>query len=1277
MNLQTYTYDNPITIKFGQGTLQTAYTYTWMGDILEEVAIIPNAPSTLISMYAIATKGLTVSLNTKRITITDEFTGKTIYNRYVDKPGLYYIDLTKFITIRAPKHLDTYSHLSAHARTIQRAIAFDDDENEEQLTATPQNHHTCLLNLSQQEPPLSDITPTQKRKTHTRIPTSTLKRILWLHKSTGHRGREALAQMVETMTNAGEGVTAETVRRVYDHIQCTACELAKRNKATRKEGSGIYNDNPGHTISIDYIGKITPTSARGHTGQFIAEDRATNYLHEQPTKSKDADHLINFLTNVLTFYRHHKWEVRELRTDKGSVEISEHVRQFLNNQNPPITIISAAPRQQNQNPWERTAQTMIKGTGAIMSDQYTLGPTYWDYATAFWVKGHNATPNDKTEGASPVEMVTGVKPDAERDFKFPFGCPVTITNIKGREGNTYDTVNDFGIAIGSSDNGNGATKVIINGKESRPYFERLHVLPLKLYNRKITNEERQTLQPTYEITPHEITATYKSPVTTNLHHPQEEPIPGSTLGNAIIDTATSMPTHPPPYQHPLIGATVTKQFGDAGTFTGEITEKVGNWYHIVYDDGDEEDMSIREVEKTITDKRRLEGLPTTRQAAHKANNAATTVDTQAYDSTDTDTNTIAQACYIADIEHLYYTPDTHTAMAAKRVHTESNPTVGQARKSEDWPKWKKAIHDEIIGNLEAKNTYTRIDRSQIPRGTAILHTKVDLKVKYDSTNTYVKHKARLCILGNTEPVDGRDDYASTANGKLIGLLFAIAAHENLRLSGLDIEGAFLTADIDEDIYICIKGDLLDESQDIYAKLNKSLYGLRRSPQLFQKELQLHITSAGYTQSPDDQALYFKRGPREEDVIFFLTHVDDFAIASSSDKLRDELYAALRQKYKIEVNNLEHFIGINIAYDDIDGDTYMTIGQPAHADKIALFFNIKEPFTTPQTPMSTTYLNPKDKNPETNPLYRPTCQDRYRQGIGLLLYILKTKQTTAFAINILCTKTSDPREADWEALVRVGKYIVGTKHQRLRFKVNDKKSRLQALEIIGYADASTACHEDGRPHTGFGFSLSEGGPLFYARSHKQPLVTLSSCEAELTATIDATCDIIWYRNILNSLGYTQDKPTTLYGDNASTITLGTAYSGNHKRVRQFTRNVHWMIQNVQNGTVKLAHIAGTANIADALTKPLGPSQFIPHAHQMLGITKHAYSTTIVLPIATPHLTASEANDIWDSIHPGLKAGWQTYISPTQRIRFKHKIAYQIIYSAHDTPTHVDKYTHKQK
>jgi len=143
MNLPTYTYENPISIKFGQGAVQTAYTYTWMGDILEEVAIIPNAPATLISMYAIATKGLTVSLNATRITITDEFTGNTVYNRYVDRPGLYFMDLNKFITIKAPKHLEQYKRMSAHAKRIQRATIYEKEEQDN--TDEQKQHHTCLL----------------------------------------------------------------------------------------------------------------------------------------------------------------------------------------------------------------------------------------------------------------------------------------------------------------------------------------------------------------------------------------------------------------------------------------------------------------------------------------------------------------------------------------------------------------------------------------------------------------------------------------------------------------------------------------------------------------------------------------------------------------------------------------------------------------------------------------------------------------------------------------------------------------------------------------------------------------------------------------------------------------------------------------------------------------------------------------------------------------------------------------------------------------------------
>ena len=118
------------------------------------------------------------------------------------------------------------------------------------------------------------------------------------------------------------------------------------------------------------------------------------------------------------------------------------------------TPVSIQPvRVQNQNPVEREVQTMIKAMGAILTDQYTLGASSWDYALSFWTKTHNSIPNTLTNKQSPHEIVTSQQPDASH-FRFPFGCPVTATNVMGREGATYDVINEFGIAIGSNDSGN-------------------------------------------------------------------------------------------------------------------------------------------------------------------------------------------------------------------------------------------------------------------------------------------------------------------------------------------------------------------------------------------------------------------------------------------------------------------------------------------------------------------------------------------------------------------------------------------------------------------------------------------------------------------------------------------------------------------------------------------------------------------------------------------------------------------------------------------------------
>jgi hypothetical protein len=56
------------------------------------------------------------------------------------------------------------------------------------------------------------------------------------------------------------------------------------------------------------------------------------------------------------------------------------------------------------------------------------------------------------------------------------------------------------------------------------------------------------------------------------------------------------------------------------------------------------------------------------------------------------------------------------------------------------------------------------------------------------------------------------------------------------------------------------------------------------------------------------------------------------------------------------------------------------------------------------------------------------------------------------------------------------------------------------------------------------------------SVKQQNGTLSSSEAENAAAVEATKELVWFRQLLQELGFPQLKPTLLFVDNASVISL---------------------------------------------------------------------------------------------------------------------------------------------
>jgi hypothetical protein len=109
------------------------------------------------------------------------------------------------------------------------------------------------------------------------------------------------------------------------------------------------------------------------------------------------------------------------------------------------------------------------------------------------------------------------------------------------------------------------------------------------------------------------------------------------------------------------------------------------------------------------------------------------------------------------------------------------------------------------------------------------------------------------------------------------------------------------------------------------------------------------------------------------------------------------------------------------------------------------------------------------------------------------------------------------------------------------------------------------------------------------SKKQPIVTLSTTEAEFVAASSCACQAIWLRRILQHLGQTQEECIKLYCDNSSSIKL----SKNpimHGRCKHIDVRYHFLRDLTKDGVVELVHCNTEDQTAHIFTKPLKLDSF---------------------------------------------------------------------------------------
>ena len=117
----------------------------------------------------------------------------------------------------------------------------------------------------------------------------------------------------------------------------------------------------------------------------------------------------------------------------------------------------------------------------------------------------------------------------------------------------------------------------------------------------------------------------------------------------------------------------------------------------------------------------------------------------------------------------------------------------------------------------------------------------------------------------------------------------------------------------------------------------------------------------------------------------------------------------------------------------------------------------------------------------------------------------------------------------------------------------------------------------------------GNTTFTWNSKKQPIVTLSSYEAEHVATTSCVCHDLWLRKILKNLQLSQKEAAEIFVDNKLALVLAKNLVF-HGRSKYIDTRYHFLRECTMNKEVELKFVKSQDQIFDIFTKPLKGDDF---------------------------------------------------------------------------------------
>lgn len=492
-------------------------------------------------------------------------------------------------------------------------------------------------------------------------------------------------------------------------------------------------------------------------------------------------------------------------------------------------------------------------------------------------------------------------------------------------------------------------------------------------------------------------------------------------------------------------------------------------------------------------------------------------------------------------------------------------TFNEAINCADKKLWIEAMEEELLA-ISNNNTWNLTD---LPKGRTAIGSKWVFKIKLDEKGCVSKYKARLVAQGFSQKfgVDYDEVFAPVVRSTTLKLLLSIAGRKKYMVKHYDVKTAFLNGDLDEDIYM--KQPPGFQNGKKVCKLNKSLYGLKQAARVWNQALHNVLINSGCRQNNADKCFYTLK--KEEKVVYILIHVDDILVVGNDMQLMDFVMNSVKSRFEIkDLGEVKHYLGIEIKKDT---DGHYLLNQETYIDKIVKEARLND------SKISSYPLDPGYYRIEDNSFLENN--EEYRKLIGMLLYLsTNTRPDISATISILSQRISKPRMIDMNELKRLIKYLKSTKSFSLKLSFNNFNDIFCA-----YSDANFAEDRyDRKSNTGFACFMNGGLISWCCR--KQDIVAQSSTEAEYVALSETCKEVIWIKQILKDFDIVVEDKTKIFTDNQGCIKMIKDQKFSN-RTKHIDVKYHLIKEHAEKGNIILEYCHTNSNIADMLTKPLGP------------------------------------------------------------------------------------------